>query len=227
MSTHRRVIPLDYFKLVWEHIRSQTIIDAHGCWMPKEGAGLKSRWHTYLFGPFGKAYAAHRVAFCVKHDRQVFGDLHILHTCHRGHQGCFNPDHLVEGTHKENMGHKVVAGTSKKPSLRKYPVAVVSAFKTYLNDNPYCSIKEAGDAHGILPKTAHEIARGGTYAEVAPAINPGVRRRCSTTDFTENEIQQLTYLVKHTREPIVKIAKAFGIGATTLRRLVPHPRRQG
>jgi hypothetical protein len=61
----------------------------------------KQRGHLNLRGPDGKNLSGPRIALSKKLGRPVAGNLEACHHC--DNPPCFNPDHLYEGTHKENM----------------------------------------------------------------------------------------------------------------------------
>ncbi len=57
-----------------------------------------------------KSIRAHRLAFVLKHQRDIGEGLLIRHMCHN--PLCVNPDHLLEGTDKDNALDMVNAGRS-------------------------------------------------------------------------------------------------------------------
>lgn len=56
----------------------------------------------------GRTMAASRATWILANGDP--GDLHVLHTCHRGDRGCVNIQHLYLGDHERNMLDKVEAG---------------------------------------------------------------------------------------------------------------------
>lgn len=79
-----------------------------GCW----------NWtgHTYANGygvlkVFGKDVSAHRYSYEL-HKGPIPGGMEILHSCDV--RNCVNPDHLVAGTHKENMADAASRGRIRR-----------------------------------------------------------------------------------------------------------------
>lgn len=73
-----------------EHIRSNSIIDDNGCWLPKRK--IKGYRHVRVDGVL---HRAHRLVVGAGKDDVV------LHTCDV--PSCCNPDHLRIGTQSDNM----------------------------------------------------------------------------------------------------------------------------
>jgi len=69
--------------------------DKYGCLAIKDG----EKWRTV---------GAHRFSKAVAMGRDIKPDLHALHTC--DNKLCVNPNHLVEGTEKENAGQAAASG---------------------------------------------------------------------------------------------------------------------
>ena len=55
----------------------------------------------------GDVWSSNRVAYWIKHKR-LNPDLHVLHDC--DNPCCCNPNHLLQGTDKDNAEHKVSKG---------------------------------------------------------------------------------------------------------------------
>lgn len=58
-----------------------------------------------------KVYGAHRIAFLI-HNRCLPKDKEIMHKC--DNKLCCNPEHLVAGTHKDNMQDMIKKGRQGK-----------------------------------------------------------------------------------------------------------------
>lgn len=62
----------------------------------------------------GKLHYAHRVAFELHHGRPPVGV--VRHTC--DNRPCVNPEHLLEGTHADNVRDMMERGRNRPPCLR-------------------------------------------------------------------------------------------------------------
>ena len=68
----------------------------------------------YFKKPLSRNVRLHRVVYCL-HNKKKLKDiegLSVRHNC--DNPRCINPDHLVLGTHKENMEDKVARGRTPK-----------------------------------------------------------------------------------------------------------------
>lgn len=84
----------------WKNIKKTP----NGCW----------EWQMSLtrgYGTFsinGKSYRAHRYAYKISKGELLEG-LIIRHLCNN--RKCVNPDHLEQGTHRDNKNDSIIAGT--------------------------------------------------------------------------------------------------------------------
>ena len=83
---------------------NQKVEDDNGCW----------NWTGVLNGGYGhlsikaKRILAHRYSLQLHLKRPIPKNMEVRHMCHN--TKCFNPAHLKEGTHAENMNDMVQAG---------------------------------------------------------------------------------------------------------------------
>lgn len=70
-----------------------------GCW---EWNGSRDASNYGKFWMDGKTIPAHRASFILHHQANPDGKM-VLHTC--DNPRCVNPDHLVLGTHRDNVRH--------------------------------------------------------------------------------------------------------------------------
>lgn len=62
-----------------------------------------------------KTYAAHRLAYLI-HNGYLSEGKEVMHKC--DNKLCCNPDHLVEGTHKDNMQDMIKKGRQGKLKIK-------------------------------------------------------------------------------------------------------------
>jgi len=87
---------------------NQKIEDNNGCW----------NWTGVVNGGYGhlsikaNRILAHRYSLQLHLKRPIPKNMEVRHMCHN--TKCFNPEHLKEGTHAENMNDMVQAGRQAK-----------------------------------------------------------------------------------------------------------------
>lgn len=62
----------------------------------------------------GQNNSASRVMCTLAHGEPPFPKARAMHTCHKGHEGCVNPNHLRWGSNSENQMDRVDNGTSNR-----------------------------------------------------------------------------------------------------------------
>lgn len=119
------------------------------------------------YGTQGKKYA-HRLALAEKLGRPVAEGMDACHTC--DNRACVNPDHLYEGTRKQNMADCTERGRHNKPRGEDHWCAVLSAAQVReMRDLTAQGWTRAalGEKYGINPATVSRIVRGLSRKEVA------------------------------------------------------------
>lgn len=99
----------------------------------------------------GKTIRAHRVSFEINFEKKIDVGLYILHSC--DNRSCVNPYHLRQGTHKENMGDRLMGGPWANGSKKK-AVTYAGAEKIWVG---------AEDAHretGVGPESISRCCNG-------------------------------------------------------------------
>jgi hypothetical protein len=76
----------------------------NGCWL-WTGVHIKDGYGTLSVK--GQRVLSHRFSLSLHLKRPITPGLEVRHTCHN--PSCFNPDHLEEGTHAENMNDMTAA----------------------------------------------------------------------------------------------------------------------
>lgn len=80
-----------------------------GCW-EFQGAPINRDGHKYFYCR-GKHASAHRSSY-ILHKGDLEDGLVVRHTC--DNPGCVNPDHLIPGTHADNMHDEATRGGPSK-----------------------------------------------------------------------------------------------------------------
>lgn len=137
--------------LRFDHVAKQMkryTVDDKGCWnwsgKVKKSHGRYGQMLIYLnhARPQKRTFAAHRVSYAYHNGVDPAGHL-VRHTC--DNPICINPDHLVLGSHIENMGDMVSRGRS-----------------TAGEKNPACRISES-----IVLDIVEQIKSGKSNTEIA------------------------------------------------------------
>ena len=81
-------------------------------WQPKSNVNGYGRFNIGSRDTVFRQFLAHRVSLEVKLGRNLIDGLDALHSC--DNPKCCNPNHLREGTHKENMEDAVLRGQHPK-----------------------------------------------------------------------------------------------------------------
>lgn len=98
MKKLRRYRKQDYKERFWKRVQKTNY-----CWIWK-GSDTGHGYGTFHFK--GKAYVAHRFSWLLKYG--TFTKNLTLHKCNN--RRCVNPDHLYDGTAKDNTGDIIKAG---------------------------------------------------------------------------------------------------------------------
>lgn len=119
-------------------------VDQAGDCLVWRGAKNKTGYGALTFKQ--KTYRAHRFTFMVANGREPEGML--LHSC--DNKACVNPDHLSEGTHKQNMSEARERGQIKRGEDRSQAILNEQAVKAlrYLKDRGY-TYKRLAKAYGM------------------------------------------------------------------------------
>lgn len=93
----------------------EDMLKTHGssvCWEWEKGKDKNGYGKLGLKYPDGsyKTRSAHRMAYMVVHAELPPGSI-IMHIC--DNPPCFNPKHLINGTHQANMDHAKISGKMK------------------------------------------------------------------------------------------------------------------
>lgn len=133
------------FEQGWEYLLANRVINGD-CWLLEIGSPIGIGYRRIRAG--GYSWYIHEMAYKKKHGVCLpIGKVH-RHTCHR--PNCFNPDHVIGGTHADNVADKVVAGRQPKGQTH---------YKTFLNDQDIRNIRASTLNLGQLSRQ-YAISRG-------------------------------------------------------------------
>lgn len=97
------------------------------------------------------------------------GEAHVLHTCHRGNEGCISIRHLYLGDHDRNMLDMVESGRSargEKNARHILTAKQVQEIRGHIqNDRPY---REIAERYGVKRGTISAIHTGKIWSWLAP-----------------------------------------------------------
>lgn len=153
-----------------------------GCWIWTGAAG---RYGQLWDG--GKVARAHRVVFKLS-GRHLPADKELLHTCDIG--VCVNPNHLVIGTHLENMADMVGKGRGRAPTG-----------DTHWTRSDRVRAREIGRRNIVR---AHGSGEANNNAKVTQAIADQIR---------------ITFAA-HPQMSMAQLGERFGIGREQTRKIV-------
>ena len=113
---------------------NKTISD-NGCW---EWQGVRIKDGYGMLSVKGKRFLTHRYSLILTLGREIGDKLEVRHMCHN--PSCFNPEHLQEGTHQQNMTDMVVASRQ----------ATGDKFKAKIRGIPHLPSRGAGNGRAKL-----------------------------------------------------------------------------
>jgi hypothetical protein len=122
------------------------------CWL-WTGARLRTGYGQVNGGRDADGYAvtlhAHVVMWRLTHPGENLGELEVMHTCHTPH--CVNPDHLIIGTHADNIAQGKARGSYAKP--RSVSRELVRALVQQCLTGPRGTVARLADEHGVQYQT--------------------------------------------------------------------------
>lgn len=134
--------------------------DGNGCFMlPGPGGGRLSVSYQ------GKAMTAARAVWTIREGNP--GDAHVLHTCHRGDEGCVSGGHLYLGDHEQNMVDMMESGRSTHGERAVHAKLSEDQVREICRRARSGELQRALAAeYGISPSHVSNIARGKTWWRV-------------------------------------------------------------
>jgi len=109
-KTYYRLLKLkSYNERILDNLKKRTVIDiATNCWLWQGGKSShfghgKTSFHD-------RTITIHRLAMHLIKGFDLMSDNHILHKLICPNRNCWNPEHLYEGNHQDNMNDRKQAG---------------------------------------------------------------------------------------------------------------------
>lgn len=115
----------------------------------------------------GKWETTHRLSFII-HKGHPQG-LHVRHIC--DHKLCMNPDHLVSGTHDENMQDKVTRNRTFKPKGERHPGSKLRAEDVLSIRSDSRSYPAIAADYGISAPTVCNIKKRNSWSHLPEQSN--------------------------------------------------------
>ena len=144
---------------LWKYI---AVRDPHECWLWQGYQDPSGQGQIKSYGRQGQSYKAHRVAYTVAYGPIPEG-LIVRHRCDTS--ACCNPNHLVLGTHADNVRDRVARGRSAvgprngRAKLTPEQVATIRERLTRGTE----SLQTIGASYGVDRKTIRLIRDGLTW----------------------------------------------------------------
>ncbi len=137
-------------------------INEKGCWLLPPQSGSRGRPTVWINGRFKNLS---RVILENKLKRLLFNKTEACHTC--DNPPCVNPDHLFEGTHRENMldaMHKNRLASGERAPRSKLVVAQVREIKNKLQSG--ATFRHLAEEYRVSPRNIRSIAQGRIWKQV-------------------------------------------------------------
>ena len=143
----------------WMRFMEKIEIQENGCWIWTRHIGQNGYGR---FGLNGKVYECHRLILEEKLGRPIHKKLDTRHLC--GVKACCSPDHLAEGTKKENAADMKIHGTlvyGEKCWNAKLTGNDIRAIRQDFRS--YCQIAKS---YGVSERTISKIKQHSTWKHI-------------------------------------------------------------
>ena len=173
----------------------------------------------------GKSRRCHRIALTHKLGRDILPDMFACHSCHN--RKCCNPDHLYEGTHKQNQEDKADVGSMKGSRNKAAKITEVEAEEIKLALSEGLTGKDLSEKYGITEGSVNKLKYGETWGHVRPDLTcilpAGFRRRKGSENrsakLTEQDVLQIRQLCLQGVSQ-AKVAESFAISKGSVGNIV-------
>jgi len=105
---------------------------------------------------------AHRLSFTL-HNGELLPGLHVLHSC--DNPSCVNPEHLTQGTAKENEQDKISKNRNVRGTKSHYAKLQIQEINLILGMRGRGSATRVGKMFGVSYQTIIRIWKGTTYKD--------------------------------------------------------------
>jgi hypothetical protein len=144
-----------------------------GCWLWT--AALRNGYGVIGTGNGREIEYAHRLSY--EFYKGPVNGMHVRHQCHL--PCCVNPDHLLLGTHKQNMEDREQAGRGAVPGLKGSDHAMSKLTEDQALEIFHSKEKGADLARrfNVTPTTVCDIRNGRSWTDATKAENQKVRKK--------------------------------------------------
>lgn len=164
----------------------------------------------------GHMYRAHRYSWLIHFGKIATGKW-VLHKC--DNPLCVNPDHLIVGTHRENVNHMVIRKRNSKgedrPAHKLTEKQVIWCRRKYTHGHPLFGVRALAKKFGVC----QGVMRGtvfGTYWKHLPNIRNKKNRLTSEQKLSIKK----QYIPYHPTQGRAALAKKFGVSKEQIRCIV-------
>ncbi len=150
--------PIDVFRYINLHGNDKSV-----CWEWTAGLGGRPNDKRPYFTIDGSRRLAYRIVYELVNGAEIAQGALIRHTC--DNRICCNPDHLVMGTHQDNMNDMKERERHGLPHHTVRAIRRLLATELLDGRNQYTH-KEIAERFGISRQEVTEINRGTVYQHV-------------------------------------------------------------
>ena len=155
---------------------------------------------------------AHRKMYQI-HKGEIPFKMSVMHTC--DNPACINPEHLILGSHKDNMIDKIAKGRSSASKGNFSSKRILSAKDVIWikNNLDKYTDKEIAQMYGVVYQTIYEIRNNVNWREVSKDDNPNdIKFAKFKKHFTFEDIE----LIKEYSMTLPELAEKFNCSKNTL-----------
>ena len=147
-----------------EDIRDRLcIVDTNtGCWLWQRGRNTSGYAHAYHQGRV-QLVPRLLLAHTLSRPLRPYPEEMALHTCNRGHDGCISPDHLYEGSSRDNIRDSIVAGNNVWHANRSFDTPTARAIFSRVQSGE--SKRSLAREFGVSDRVIRLLCQGETYAD--------------------------------------------------------------